>query len=93
MDYYEKIRENIKILNVSFYEEFLGIKIIIKIEDNNKTYFKNKTLKKESLGIETAEEVDKEIKRAIDRYICDKYPIYRYINSKAIKEWKEKNGM
>lgn len=93
MDYLEKIRTNIKILDIKIYEEFFGIKIIIKIQDNNKTYFKNKTLKRESFGVSNTEEMDEEVESAIRKYIFNNYPVYKNTYLDILAEWKNKHGI
>lgn len=90
MEYFEKILNNIKILDVNYYEEMFCIAIYIKIEDNNKKYFNKKTLKKEVLAINSTADIDKAIRRAIRDYIYKKYPIESYENKKIFDEWREK---
>lgn len=90
MEYFEKILNNIKILDVTYYEEMFCIVINIKIEDNNKKYFNKKTLRKEILVINNVSDIDKAIRRAIRDYIYKKYPIEKYENEKIFNEWREK---
>lgn len=90
MEYFEKILNNIKILDVTYYEEMFCIVINIKIEDNNKKYFNKKTLRKEILVINNVSDIDKTIRRAIRDYIYKKYPIEKYENEKIFNEWREK---
>ena len=90
MEYFKKILNNIKILDVTYYKEMFCIVINIKIEDNNKKYFNKKTLRKEVLVINNVSDIDKAIRRAIRDYIYKKYPIEKYENEKIFNEWREK---
>lgn len=90
MEYFEKILNNIKILDVTYYEEMFCIVINIKIEDNNKKHFNKKTLRKEVLVINNVSDIDKAIRRAIRDYIYKKYPVEKYENEKIFNEWREK---
>lgn len=90
MEYFEKILNNIKILDVTYYEEMYCIVINIKIEDNNKKHFNKKTLRKEVLVINNVSDIDKAIRRAIRDYIYKKYPVEKYENEKIFNEWREK---
>lgn len=86
----EPYRKNIEILDVNIVADFFGEKLILKIIDNNNTFFKIKRVKETYIEIT---DLDTAIKNTLERYIWKtrKYYILWNRHQKMIKEWKEKN--
>lgn len=86
----EPYRKNIEILDVNIVADLFGEKLILKIIDNNNTFFKIKRVKETYIEIT---DLDTAIKNTLERYIWKtrKYYILWNRHQKMIKEWKEKN--
>ena len=84
----EPYRKNIEILDVNIVADFFGEKLILKIIDNNNTFFKIKRVKETYIEIT---DLDTAIKNTLERYIWKtrKYYILWKKQQKMIKEWKE----
>ena len=86
----EPYRKNIEILDVNIVADLFGEKLILKIIDNNNTFFKIKRVKETYIEIT---DLDTAIKNTLERYIWKtrKYYILWNRHQKMIKDWKEKN--
>lgn len=88
-----KRREKIKILDVSYSPRMIGMKIIIKIEDNNRKHFKDKTLRVDAFPVESEYELNQIIENELANYIlyCYRYGVVYNSQKWYFKDWKDKH--
>lgn len=89
---YKNYKDNIEILKdtVEIRHGFVGEYVSISIIDNNKKYFRKRSLSGEFLGINSTNELDRHIDELLTDYIKSTIgvEIYQEINNKLVKDWR-----
>ena len=88
-----QLEDNIDVISANLYPDWLcGVKLVVKIKDNNKKIFKIKKLKKLILGLDDGDDLHFYIHKAINEYIKYEYSsiFVKLETQKAIKEFNDK---
>lgn len=88
---YEELKANIELLDATYRNNVIGIKLVVFIRDNNRRFFKRRVLVRPLWELSDIQYMQKNIESIIDEYLFYhyQYKITNYSNDKVLKQWKE----